>query len=104
MTAVKSVREDLAAMRLVLVCALAHCCNRDAPWYVLVLVSGALSLPADFEESFGTTPQAAGRIKRPVTGVWNEIAVGGKTMQQAVSEFWNAPMDQDATCARPCPC
>ena len=68
------------------------------------IVSGALSLPADFEESFGTTPQAAGRIKRPVTGVWNEIAVGGKTMQQAVSEFWNAPMDQDATCARPCSC
>ena len=49
-----------------------------------------------FEESFGTTPQAAGHVNRPVSGVWNQITVGGKTMQQAISEFWNTPMDSQA--------
>ena len=42
-----------------------------------------------FDESFGTTPQAAGYVHRPVSGVWNQITVGGKTMQQAISDFWN---------------
>ena len=48
-----------------------------------------------WEESFGTTPQAAGKVERPTTGVWNTITVGGKTMQEAVSEFWNEPVERE---------
>jgi hypothetical protein len=45
-----------------------------------------------FEESYSTTPQAAGKVERGFTGVWNQISVNGKTMQQAISEWWALPM------------
>merc|ERR1719201_2783616 len=40
-----------------------------------------------FQESFGSTNQA--KVPRPTTGVWNEITVGGLTMQAAISKWWN---------------
>ena len=40
-----------------------------------------------FQESFGSTDQS--KVPRAFTGVWNEIAVGGLTMQAAISKWWS---------------
>ena len=40
-----------------------------------------------FQQSFGSTDQS--KVPRATTGVWNEIAVDGLTMQQAISKWWN---------------
>lgn len=37
------------------------------------------------------------KVPRAANGIWNEIVVGGKTMQQAVSEWWNGDVTKPAT-------
>eukprot|EP01062_Namystynia_karyoxenos_P022143 TRINITY_DN18469_c0_g1_i1.p1 TRINITY_DN18469_c0_g1~~TRINITY_DN18469_c0_g1_i1.p1 ORF type:complete len:499 (+),score=185.96 TRINITY_DN18469_c0_g1_i1:78-1499(+) len=40
-----------------------------------------------WESDFSTTDPA--KVPRQQDGIWNEIAVGGKTMRQAVSDWWH---------------
>merc|ERR1712192_91167 len=44
---------------------------------------------------FGTTD--ATHFPRALNGIWNEITVGGKTMQEAVSEWWNGDVSKPAS-------
>ena len=45
-------------------------------------------LGAYFNSNFGSTSP---EVPRPTTGIWNQIEVGGVTMQAAISAWWKAP-------------
>ena len=42
-----------------------------------------------FNSNFASTNPA--QVPRPMSGIWNQISVGGKTMQQAISAWWKSP-------------
>jgi hypothetical protein len=49
-----------------------------------------LNAYTDFNSDYGSTSPA--QVPRPTSGIWNQIEVGaGKTMQQAISDWWAAP-------------